>query len=379
MTRPAPRLWIPGPTQVRPEILAECARDMIGHRTPAMTEVLERIDAHLPDLFGFDPKAGARAAVASTSATAMMEAALHGVGDRVLAVVCGAFSKRWADIAESLGKHTRRLVVPPGSAAGADELERALAEVGPVDAVTVVANETSTGVATPLAPLAEVLAGRDPRPLFLVDVVTLAAGAPVDLDAHGIDFAVTGSQKALALPPGLAPFAASQRYRERAAREPRRSWTMDPLRLLEGQASRKPPTTPAIGLHFALARQLEDIARGAIERETVGSPAEGWAARFARTQRLRARVHAFAATHGLCPFPARAEWISPTVACLATGAHDPASLVEGLLAEGHAISRGYGELAGTTVRIGHFGDASDLELEDLLEAAGRVLSRNTRR
>ncbi len=368
----APRLWIPGPTYVRPEILTECARPPIGHRTPEMGELLERIGAHLPFLFGFEPGGGTRAAVSSTSATSVMEAALHGVGPRVLATVNGAFSKRWAEIAAGLGKQVWRLAVELGSAPTPEQLEQALDQHGPVDAVLVVANETSTGVRTPLEPLAQVLAQQTARPLLLVDVVTLAAGAPVDLDRLGIDFAVTGSQKALALPPGLAPFAASERYQATARRLQRPSFCLDPIRMLDGQAERKTPTTPAIGLHFALARQLEDISTGTLETAPVRSPSEGWKARFERHERLAQRTRQFADQQGLPPFPARAAWNSPTVACL-TAPNGP-QLVQALLKRGLRISGGYGELAHRTIRIGHLGDATEDDLDRLLGALGSCLA-----
>ncbi len=369
-----PRLWIPGPTHVRPELLRLCAEPMIGHRTPDMVELLARTDPHLPLLFGYDPANGARAAVASTSATGMMEAALIGLsGRRVLSVVGGAFAKRWRDIARGLGLDVVTLEIAWGEAPTAEQLTRALESDGPFDAITLVANETSTGVLAELDALAEARRAVAPEALLLVDAVTLAAGGPVEMDARGIDFAVTGSQKALALPPGLAPFVASARYLEQARSAERRGWYLDPVRLIDGHAAGKTPTTPAIPLLRALAQQLEDISAGVVEGGGFVEPADAWTARFDRHLRMRERVTAWAASRSLCPFPARKELNSPTVTCVSTAgpngpAFDAADLCRQALKQGLRISNGYGNLKGRTFRIGHMGDHLETDLEHLLGA-----------
>ena len=209
------KIWIPGPTYVRTEVLAEQVQPMIGHRSKAMTELIERIDPHLRLAFGLAEGSSATVAVGSHSATGMMEGALLGVGPRQLAVVNGAFSKRWAEIGRILGKDVTVLELPLGRAVTEEELSRALAEKGPFDAVTLVVCETSTGVLTPLAPVARAMAGA-PRTMLLVDVVSAIAGSPLDVDLNRIDFALAGVNKALALPPGITVMCASQRYLEGA-------------------------------------------------------------------------------------------------------------------------------------------------------------------
>lgn len=366
-------LWIPGPVQVRDEILAIQAEPMIGHRAPQMAELIERIDPHLPHLFGFEPGSGARGGVASGSATSLMESALVGAGERVLSIVGGAFAKRWYDIARTLGKHTHGLEIEWGHAPDTDHVLATIEREGPFDAVTVVANETSTGVVTPLEPLAAALREHAPDTHLLADCVTLAAGQPVGLDRVGIDFALTGSQKALALPPGLALCAASARYQERARSVERRSWYLDPLRVLDGQEQRKTPTTPAISLYQALALQLEQISAGHLEGG-ANSPAEGWAKRFARHERMQRRTLAWASTHELCAFPAEQEWNSRTVSCIAAHGLDVAAFAKALDARGFKISNGYGDLKGKTFRIGHMGDHLESGLEDLLAAADEAIA-----
>ncbi|MEZ5976606.1 MAG: HAD-IB family phosphatase [Planctomycetota bacterium] len=373
-SRPMTSLWIPGPTHVRPRILAAQTEPMIGHRSGKMTALIERIDPHLPLLFGFEPGSGARAAVATGSATALMEAALHGAGERVLSIVGGAFAKRWYEIARTLGKKASAHEVTWGHTITPENLVQVIEREGPFDAVTIVANETSTGVVTPLAPIAAALREHAPQTHLLVDAVTLAAGQPVDLDAVGIDFVLTGSQKALALPPGLALCAASARYQERARSVESRSWYLDPLRILDGHEKRATPTTPAISLYQALAVQLEDIAVGAIEGGAA-TPAEGWAKRFARHERMQRRTLEWAHGHELCPYPAKPEWCSATVSCIAASGLDVGAFVTDLKAVGFEISNGYGDLKGKTFRIGHMGDHTEADLEALLAAATDAIAR----
>lgn len=367
-------LWIPGPTHVREEILRELTRPMIGHRSKAMTELLERCDPGLRLAFGAEESGGAQVAVGTHSATAMMEGSLHGVGPRVLCVVNGEFSKRWAEIAKLLGKDARSLAVPLGQAVTAQGLADALERDGPFDAVTLVVNETSTGVQTPVHELAPVLADH-PGTMLLVDVVSAIAGYAIDFDANRIDFALAGINKALALPPGLTVMCASARYMALARARERPSWYLDPVRTIEGHVARKTPATPCVPHFWALARQLEDITEGrtlpAAERGKRGAAA--WRARFAKHARMKERTLRWAAAHGTGPFPAP-ELSSQTVSCLRAGSIDPAALIAGLKQRGHEIGSGYGDLKGTTFRIGHMGDHTEEGLESLLAAADDVLA-----
>ena len=366
-------LWIPGPTEVRREILEECARPMIGHRSGAMSELIERIDPHLPLAFGVDPAGGAVCGVHTASATGLMEAALIGAGPRVLSLVYGAFSRRWFQIAQSLGKDARPLEFAWGEAPDPQAVADALAAHGPFDAVTLVGNETSTGVRVPLKEISEVVHAHD-RTHLCVDVVSLIAGGPIDFDAHAIDFALAGTQKALALPPGLTVFCVSERYLERARSVPRRGYYLDPVRILDGHVARKTPSTPCIPLYYALARQLEDISSGATlpGGVDVAGP-EAWQLRFEKHARMQQRTVAWALGHGLPLFP-DARHASPTVSCLRSESIDTAALVAGLGQRGLVISNGYGELKNKTFRIGHMGDHTEEGLEELLAAADEVLS-----
>jgi aspartate aminotransferase-like enzyme len=367
-------LWIPGPTQVRAEILAECARQMIGHRSQAMSALTERLDPGLKLAFGLAPGSPAHVAVHTSSATGLMEAALRGVGPRVLALVNGAFSKRFAEIATLLGKQVTKLEAPLGRAVPQSEIARALREQGPFDALTVVSNETSTGVRQPLPELAATLRAF-PEVLLLVDLVSYLAGAPVDFDANGIDFGFAGVQKALALPPGISVLCASQRYLESARKQSLRGFYLDPVKIVEGHEQRATPATPCISLYFALARQLEDISAGvtlpAKDRKKTG--AQAWAARFEEHARMQQVTEAWAGSNGLELLPPP-ELCSPTISCVRTGGLDVTAFLAGMKARGHELGDGYGELKGTTFRIGHMGDHTETELAAMLAIADDVIA-----
>jgi aspartate aminotransferase-like enzyme len=367
------KIWIPGPTHVRNEILEEQTRPMIGHRSKAMTELIERIDPPLRLAFGLGASSSATVAVGNHSATAMMEGSLLGVGTRVLGVVNGSFSKRWAEIAKLLGKDVTVLESPWGQAVTEAQLAETLKTKGPFDAVTLVVCETSTGVLTPLASVAKAMKA-SPSTLLLVDVVSAIAGTAIDCDAHGIDFALAGVNKALALPPGITVMCASKRYLDGARKQKRSSWYLDPIRTIDGHVERKTPATPVVTLYRALARQLEDISKGVTlpARDQGKSGGAAWTARFEKHARMRQSTLAWAARHGLAPFPPE-PLSSPTISCIQAGGLDVAALIDALKKKGHEIGNGYDKLKGLTFRIGHMGDHTEAGLEELLGAMDAVL------
>jgi aspartate aminotransferase-like enzyme len=364
-------LWIPGPTEVRPEILAECARPMIGHRSKAMTALTERLDPHLRLAFGLEEGSTSHVAVHTCAATGLMEASLRGVGPKVLSLVNGSFSKRYAEIAESVGKEVVKLSVPMGQAVAMADVEKALREKGPFDAVTFVSNETSSGVRTPLADVAAVMR-KFPDVMLLVDLVSYIAGAPVDFDANRMDFGLAGTQKALALPPGLTVMCASQRYLEQAKARKLRGYYLDPVKIVEGHEQRATPATPCISLYYALAKQLEDISAGVMAGGKVSGRA-AWTARFEEHARMLRTTEAWAARNGLEHLPA-AALRSPTISCIQKGDLDVAALIAGLKEKGHEIGNGYGDLKDKTFRIGHMGDHTDARVKELLALADEVVA-----
>ncbi len=200
MTTPAfGRFFLPGPTDVHPDVLAAMQRPMIGHRSSAMEQLLGGLQPSLARLF----QTSRLVLVGTTSATGFMELAVrNGVRHRALCLVNGSFSERFANLVRACGKDCVRLDVPLGCVVETDVLRDALRRT-PVDAVTLVHSETSTGALQDLEALAAVVHEFDDV-LLLVDAVTSLAATPVETDRWKLDFVLTGSQKALALPPGLA-------------------------------------------------------------------------------------------------------------------------------------------------------------------------------
>lgn len=352
-----PRLWIPGPTYVRPEILQACARPTIGHRGSAMKALVASIDQRLKPLFGTNQHVLALTA----SGSAAWEAAIRcGVEERWAAVTHGAFSERWAATGKECGKQTSVLALEWGRGLDPAAVGKFVKDAGPVEAVAFVENETSTGAYSDVGAIARAIREAAPQALIFVDCVSTLAGTPFRFDEWGIDLALASSQKCLALPPGLAVVALSQRFLDRARSVTGRGYYLDLVRAQEDWAKQQTPATPAVNLFYALDEQLQ-----AFERETL-------TARFARHRTMAEMVHRWALERGFPSFVAE-EHRSPTTACRSAGKLDTAALVKGLKARGHEISDGYGKLKGQTFRIGHLGDHQPEDLAELLRAADETL------
>lgn len=363
MTLPSPvpfgRFFLPGPTAVRPEIMQAMQQPIIPHRGPAMAEIFRQMQPSLRRVFRTEQPV----MLATCSGTGLMEAAIRGgVRRRVLVAIGGTFGERFADIAEACDKEVVRLMVPPGHTVEADHLARFL-DSPPVDAVALVHSESSTGALAPLEELARVVERR-PDLVLLVDAVSSLGGVPIETDAWGLDFVFTASQKALALPPGLALAAASPRFLDRARQVEDRGWYLDPVRLAEAAIAGQPTHTPAIPQIYALARQLRDI------------DAEGMEARWQRHREMALVVEQWLVGRpelALLASEGRRSWTVSAIR-LPPGI-DPREVVTGLADRGWVVAAGIGELAGSVLRIGHMGDHQVEELEGLLGAIEEEIDR----
>jgi len=361
MTPAAPafgKFFLPGPTDVHPDVLAAMSRPMIGHRSSAMEDLLKRTAPRLQRL----ARTSRTVMVGTSSATGFMEMAVRGgVRNKALSIVNGSFSERFADLVTACDKECVRLEVPLGGFVEPDQLRDALRKNPGVDAVTLAHSETSTGVLQDVPGLSHVV-HEFPEVLFLVDAVTSMAGSPVETDAWDLDFVFTGSQKALALPPGLAVGVASPRMLERAKTLPSRGLYFDLITFEKASAKFQPTNTPAISLFYALDVQLERIdVAGGIE------------ARWKRHEEMRKTTERWAQQKGLAYLPpeGRRSW---TVSCIKMPAGKISKdLVAAVKKEGWVIGSGYGGVKDTTFRIGHMGDHSVPALEQLLDLVARSL------
>ena len=232
--------FVPGPTEVRPEVLAAMTRPMIPHRSPEFEELFARLQTGLRYVFQTDRPVY----ISASSATGMMEAGVRcSPPGRVLSLVNGAFSERFAHIAEMCGRQVDRYEVEWGSVHDVEELKTYLTE-GSYAAVTVVHSETSTGALNDIRALSD--AAHSHGLICLVDSVSGLGGAEVRTREWQLDYVLTGSQKALALPPGLAFSTASAAFIESARRAEGRGVYFDLVEMDDFAAGGQVPTTPAL-------------------------------------------------------------------------------------------------------------------------------------
>jgi aspartate aminotransferase-like enzyme len=350
-----PILFLPGPTEVDAELRALMATPLVGHRSAGFVTAVLDVCGRLRDVFGTSEPS----VFENCTATALMEAAIRNLvprHGRTLHLVAGAFGERWQQISAACGRVTESLAVPLGCAHDPAALRARLLQGPRVDAVCITHNETSTGVIEPLAELAAVVRQHAPEALVLADVVTSLAGAELRFDAWGLDCAFAGTQKCLALPPGLCAYVVSTRGRERAAAIDERGFLLDFVRAIPATAAGQPIATPCVPLVLALQRQLHRIA------------AEGLSARLARHLAMRDATLAWAERRGFAPFVADAAARSPTVSCIDARGADVAALAQRASDAGFKIDQGYGPLKGKAFRIGHMGDHDLPRLQRLLTA-----------
>src|SRR3982750_288533 len=258
--QPHDKLFTPGPVEVSAKTLAAFARPMIGHRGEDFKNLYRDIHPKLQTLFGTKQPVF----LSTSSAWGVMEASIRNlVGRGALCCMCGAFSDKWLDVARRCGKNAEPLQVDWGKHIDHKDLDRALGS-GKFDTVTLIHNETSTGVMNPLPEICCTLA-KYPDVLLVLDTVSSFSALKIDMDAMGIDVMLTGSQKALALPPGFSLFSVSDRAFSRAEKIPNRGFYFDFLEFKKEQAEWMTLSTPSIGHIHALQSKLDEIFEEVLE------------------------------------------------------------------------------------------------------------------
>lgn len=338
------KLHIPGPVEVSAKTLRAFCQPMIGHRSQAFKDLYAKLQPQLQALLYTKQLVF----LSTSSAWGVMEGAIRNlVSKKVLNCMCGAFSDKWFDVSKRCGKEAEPLQVPWGSPIRPEAVDQKLAS-GQFDALTLIHNETSTGVMSPLDDIAQ-LKQKYPDVMFIVDCVSSLTGVKVEFDALGIDVVLAGTQKALALPPGMAIFACSQAALAKAATLKDRGYYFDFLEFQKNAEQNMTPSTPSIGHVYALESKLQDIF------------AEGLDNRFARHRKLAQMTRAWAAKHGFTLFP-EPGYESVTLTCINNGAKpggrtaDVLKLQKLVREQGILIDGGYGKIKGTTFRISNMGD-----------------------
>src|SRR3989441_2408134 len=357
------KLHIPGPVEVSEKTFRAFCSPMIGHRGQGFKDLLAKIQPQLQALLSTKQLVY----LSTSSAWGVMEGAIRNLVHRkVLNCMCGAFSDKWLDVSKRCGKEAEALQVPWGSPIRAGDVDKKLA-TGQFDALTVIHNETSTGVMSPLGEIAA-LKKKYPGVMFIADSVSSMSAVPLNFDELGLDVLLAGTQKAFALPPGLAIFVCSPAALAKAATMKDRGYYFDFVEFLKNAEQNMTPSTPSIGHVNALASKLEDIF------------AEGLQARFARHQRTNQMTRDWAAKHGFTLFP-EPGFESITLTCINNGAKpggrvvDVPKLQKLVKDQGFLIDGGDGKIKGTTVRVSNMGDETEATMNQLLTVMDEGISK----
>src|SRR2546423_7975414 len=330
---------------------------MIGHRGEGFKSLYREIHPLLQGLFGTKQAVF----LPTLSAWGVMEAAIRNVvRERVLCCMCGAFSDKWFDVARRCGKEAEALQVEWGKHIDQRAIDRELAS-GKFDAITLIHNETSTGVMNPLPEICCTLA-KYPDVALILDTVSSFSAVPIVMDALGIDVMLTGAQKALALPPGFSLFSVSEKAFTRAEKQKDRGYYFDFLEFKKQQSDWMTPSTPSIGHIFALQSKLNEIFE------------EGLTNRYQRHARTNALVHDWVKRTGF-DFFAEEGFRSKTLTCVSNNKGvDVVDLARKLREKHHLIiDPGYGKLRGKTFRLSNMGDETEETVSHLLACLDDVL------
>jgi aspartate aminotransferase-like enzyme len=353
-------LFTPGPTPVPPEVLAALAQPVIHHRGPDFRATYKRCLERLREVYRTDTDV----LLFTASGTGGLESVIANLcvpGDRVLAVSAGHFGERWAEIARLHGCDVQLLAYEWGETPSADDLDARLDEIGGAKLVLLTHSETSTGVVIDLQALAAVARGAGS--LVAVDAVSSLGAVPLDMDAWHLDAVVSGSQKALMAPPGLAFVGVSEAARAATSKLPERGFYFDWRRTKTGQDAGEAPTTPAVSLVIAL-----DVALGLLIEEGID-------AAFERHIRLGRACRAGVKAMGLELFsPDEDRSAVVTTLRVPEGVDAAALLLELRDRLGVQLIGGQGELKGKVIRIGHIGYYDVFDITTALAALELGLS-----
>ncbi|MCX7872052.1 MAG: alanine--glyoxylate aminotransferase family protein [Verrucomicrobiae bacterium] len=357
------KLHIPGPVEVSEKTFKAFCKPMIGHRSQAFKDLYGRIQPKLQLLLYTKQLVY----LSTSSAWGVMEGAIRNlVSKKVLNCMCGAFSDKWYDVSKRCGKEAEPLQFDWGSPVRAEAIDKKLA-TGQFDAITVIHNETSTGVMSPIYEIAE-LKKKYPDVMFIVDAVSSMTGVKLEFDKLGIDVLLAGTQKAFAIPPGMTIFVCSRQALEKAATIKDRGYYFDFVEFQKNAEQNMTPSTPSIAHVYALEYKLEEFF------------AEGLENRFARHQKLAQMTRDWAAKHGFTLFPEKG-FESVTLTCVNNGAKpggrvvDVPKLQKLVKEQGFLIDGGYGKIKGTTFRISNMGDETEETMKQLYDALDNAMKQ----
>ena len=352
------KLFIPGPVEVREDVLQKMATPMIGHRTKDASALQRGISEKMQKLMYTNNAI----LLSTTSGSGLMEGAVRSCTTKRAAMFSvGAFGDRWHKMATSNGVPADLFSSEPGKPTTPQMVDDALA-TGQYDLVTITHNETSTGVMNPVEEIAEVLR-KYPEVVWCMDTVSSLGGTKIDVDSLGVDICITSTQKCLGLPPGMAICSFSEKAIAAAKKVEFRGTYLDLLELYNyvQKKDHQYPSTPSLSHMFALDYQLDRILEEGIEN------------RFARHLEMAKIVRAWA-KENYALFPDE-EYASNTLTTVKnTKGISVSDLNKKLGEHGYMISNGYGDLKEVTFRIAHMADATVQEIHELLALIDKLAS-----
>lgn len=353
-------LRTPGPIPLPAEVREAQAQAMVDHRGAEFGEMLREISAGIAELIGTRDEV----LLLTGSGSGALEAAIVNTlspGDRVLAVSIGSFGDRFAKIASAFGADVDRVDVEWGTAADPALLAERLRDADPYRAVLLTHNETSTGVANPLAELSAAVHAGPGDPLVLVDGISGLGAMPFDMDAMGVDLVVSASQKAWNASPGIAIAAIGPRARTAgdSARMPRFYWDFAEAR--EWAAKGQTPWTPAISVLYGLRVGVRHLLDEGRERT------------WARHAAIAAGVAAGMEALGLRLVAAPEHRSATVTAAWVPDGVDWAPFNAAMRARGLVIAGGQGKWTGRILRFGHMGAVGMDEMAAALRTMGETL------
>lgn len=354
-------LMIPGPTMVSPRVLKAMSKSIVNHRSAIFGEILNDTNDMMSEVFQTENKSY----LITGSGTAAMEAALGNViekGDKVLNIVGGKFGERFMQITETHQGIPVELEVEWGHAANPDDIRYILEEEEDIKAVTMVHNETSTGVANPIEEVGKIL--KDYDALYVVDTVSSLGGADVQVDNFGIDMCVTGSQKCLAAPPGMAAITLNDVAWNVVDKTESKTYYLDMKSYRKSGDKKVPetPYTPSVSLMYAMNEALNIIME------------EGLEARIKRhEQAAKATINGVKAM-GLELF-AKEDVSSTTVTAIDIPDGMTDKNLRGTMRNKYRIELAGGQdhLKGNVFRIGHMGNITHREIISTIAALEMAL------
>lgn len=352
------KLFIPGPVDVRPDVLEKMSMPMISHRGKEATELGQRICANLQKVFCTKNAI----VLSTTSGSGLMESAIKCCTAKRAAVFSiGAFGDRWYKMATANGVPADKFRAEDGQATDPKQVDEVLA-TGKYDVVTITHNETSVGIMNPIAEIAAVVK-KYPDVVFCVDTVSSMGGTHIPVDELGIDFCMTSTQKCLGCPPGLSVGSVSEKAYNRAKTVPNRGLYLDIVeiydKVVEGNKCQY-PSTPSLSHMFALDYQLQNMMEEGLEN------------RYARHKEMAEFVRAWADKYFEVFSDKR--YLSNTLTTIKnTRGISVSDLNKELAKVGIEISNGYGDLKEKTFRISHMADMTMDDMKLVTSAIEKVL------